>query len=324
LQKSKESSWISNSAEGLFKVANNLVAIEPKSFPEYERAIGLGGGNFSPMSPQVRGLIWTDYSSPEALGELIDSNPQLEWVQLPFAGVDAFAEQLGKNVLFTSAKGAYREPVAEHALTLALALGRKIPIRVKASSWGKSEAFSFYDSKVLLIGAGGISEELVKLLLPFRAEINVVRNNPALPFAGAKSVVGLDKLDSLLPDADLVIVTCALTEQTRGLINYRRLSLFKSTAYLVNIARGPIVVSEDLLRALDEGLLAAAGLDVTDPEPLPDGHAFFGRDDLILTPHTADTKEIVTRLFAARIEQNVKAFLGKGQWIGEVSPDLGY
>jgi phosphoglycerate dehydrogenase-like enzyme len=245
-------------------------------------------------------------------------------VQLPFAGVDAFAEQLDKKVLFTSAKGAYREPVAEHALMLELALGRKIPIRVKASSWGKSEAFSFYDSKVLLIGAGGISEELVKLLSPFRAQIAVVRNNPELDLAGAKTVVGLDELDSLLPEADLVIVTCALTEMTRGLINYRRLSLFKPSAYLVNIARGPIVVSQDLLRALDEGLLAGAGLDVTDPEPLPEGHAFFGRDDLILTPHTADTKEIVTRLFAARIEQNVRAFLGKGPWIGRVSPDLGY
>jgi len=305
-------------------VANNLVAIEPKSFPEYEKALELGGAKFSPMGPEVRGLIWTDYSSPAALGELIDSNPQLEWVQLPFAGVDAFAAQLDKKVLFTSAKGAYREPVAEHALMLALALGRKIPIRVKASSWGKSEAFSFYDSKVLLIGAGGISEELAKLLAPFRAQITVVRNNPELAFAGAKSVVGVDKLDSLLPEADLVIVTCALTELTRGLINYQRLSLFKPTAYLVNIARGPIVVSGDLLRALNEGLLAGAGLDVTDPEPLPDGHAFYGRDDLILTPHTADTKEIVTRLFAARIEQNVKAFLGTGEWVGRVSPGLGY
>ena len=305
-------------------MANNLVAIEPKSFPEYEKALELGGAKFSPMGPEVRGLIWTDYSSPAALGELIDSNPQLEWVQLPFAGVDAFAAQLDKKVLFTSAKGAYREPVAEHALMLALALGRKIPIRVKASSWGKSEAFSFYDSKVLLIGAGGISEELAKLLSPFRAQITVVRNNPDLSFAGAKSVVGVDKLDSLLPEADLVIVTCALTELTRGLINYQRLSLFKPTAYLVNIARGPIVVSGDLLRALNEGLLAGAGLDVTDPEPLPDGHAFYGRDDLILTPHTADTKEIVTRLFAARIEQNVKAFLGTGEWVGRVIPGLGY
>jgi len=305
-------------------VANNLVAIEPKSFLEYEKAVEQGGAKFSPMGPEVRGLIWTDYSSPAALGDLIDANPQLEWVQLPFAGVDAFAEQLDKSVLFTSAKGAYREPVAEHALMLALALGRKIPIRVKASSWGKSEAFSFYDSNVLLIGAGGISEELVKLLAPFRAEITVVRNNPELALAGAKVIAGLDQLDNLIPHADLVIVTCALTDQTRGLINYERLSLFKPTAYLVNVARGPIVVSEDLVRALEQGLLAGAGLDVTDPEPLPDGHAFFGRDDLILTPHTADTKEIVTRLFATRIEQNVKAFLGNGAWVGTVSPSLGY
>ena len=305
-------------------MANNLVAIEPRSFPEYEKALELGGAKLSPMGSDVRGLIWTDYSSPAALGELIDRNPQLEWVQLPFAGVDAFANQLDKNVLFTSAKGAYREPVAEHALMLALALGRKLPVRIKASSWGKREAFSFYDSKVLLIGAGGISEELTRLLAPFRAEITVVRNNAELSFAGAKKVAGLEKLDSLIPEADLVIVTCALTDQTRGLINYQRLSLFKPTAYLVNVARGPIVVSDDLIRALDDGLLAGAGVDVTDPEPLPDGHAFFGRDDLILTPHTADTKEIVTRLFATRIEQNVRAFLGHGAWVGEVSPSLGY
>ena len=305
-------------------MANNFVAIEPRSFPEYEKALELGGAKLSPMGPDVRGLIWTDYSSPTALGELIDRNPQLEWVQLPYAGVDAFADHLEKKVVFTSAKGAYREPVAEHALMLALALGRKLPVRIKASSWGKREAFSFYDSKVLLIGAGGISEELTKLLAPFRAEITVVRNNAELPFAGAKKVAGLEKLDNLIPEADLVIVTCALTDQTRGLINYKRLSLFKPTAYLVNVARGPIVVSDDLIRALDDGLLAGAGLDVTDPEPLPNGHAFFGREDLILTPHTADTKEIVTRLFATRIEQNVKAFLGNGAWVGEVSPSLGY
>jgi phosphoglycerate dehydrogenase-like enzyme len=313
-----------NNAEGLFRVADNLVAIEPRSFPEYERAVERGGAKLSPMGSEVRGLIWTDYSSPSALGEMIDANPQLEWVQLPFAGVDAFSEQLEKSVLFTSAKGAYREPVAEHALMLALALGRKIPIRVKASSWGKREAFSIYDSKVLMIGAGGISEELIKLLAPFRAEVTVVRNNPELEFTGAKITAGLDQLDSLIPWADIVIVTCALTEKTRGLMNYQRLSLFKPTAYLVNVARGPIVLSDDLLRALDEGLLAGAGLDVTDPEPLPDGHAFFGRDDLILTPHTADTKEIVTRLFAIRIEQNVRAFLGNGSWVGRVSPSLGY
>jgi phosphoglycerate dehydrogenase-like enzyme len=98
----------------------------------------------------------------------------------------------------------------------------------------------------------------------------------------------------------------------------------KSTAFLVNVARGPIVNTADLLTALDQGLLAGAAVDVTEPEPLPDGHPMFGRDDLIVTPHTADTKEIVERHFAVRVQNNVKAFLGQGPWIGQVDPERGY
>jgi Phosphoglycerate dehydrogenase and related dehydrogenases len=98
----------------------------------------------------------------------------------------------------------------------------------------------------------------------------------------------------------------------------------KPSAFLINVARGPIVNTVDLLSALDSGHLAAAAVDVTDPEPLPDGHPMFGRDDLIVTPHTADTKEIVMRHFAIRLEHNVRAFLGAGNWLGEVDPRLGY
>jgi len=307
-----------------FKVANNLVAIEPKSFAPYEAAVKEAGGELAPISSEVKALIWTDYSAPDLLSKMITDNPQLEWVQLPFAGVDAFAELLKLPVMFTSAKAAYKEPVAEHALALALALGRVLPKRVKADSWGESEAFSFYDSNVLLIGGGGISEELISLLRPFRAKITVVRNNPAQFLDGASKVVGLDKLDEVLPAADLVVIACALTPETRAMFDYRRFKLFKKTAYVVNVARGPIIVSDDLLRALDEGLIGGAAVDVTDPEPLPTGHAFFGREDLIVTPHTADTKEIVTRLFAERVLHNVKAFLGHGSYLGVVDKDLGY
>jgi Phosphoglycerate dehydrogenase and related dehydrogenases len=121
-------------------------------------------------------------------------NPQLEWVQLPFAGVDAFADVLDAPVRFTSAKGSYKEPVAEHALALALALGRILPIRVKARTWGKSAATSFYDSNVLLIGAGGITEELIGMLRPFRAKISVCRNNADKNVQFADEVFGLDEL----------------------------------------------------------------------------------------------------------------------------------
>jgi phosphoglycerate dehydrogenase-like enzyme len=245
-------------------------------------------------------------------------------VQLPFAGVDAFAEILTAPVRFTSAKGSYKEPVAEHALALALALGRKLPVRVKATSWGKREAVSFYDSNVLIIGAGGIAEELIGMLKPFRAEISVCRNQGEVQVPGASEVFGLSSLSHKISYADLVVVACALTDKTRGLFDLELFSMMKSTAFLVNVARGPIVNTADLLTALDQGLLAGAAVDVTDPEPLPDGHPMFGRDDLIVTPHTADTKEIVERHFAIRVQHNVKAFLGRGPWIGQVDPERGY
>ena len=305
-------------------MANNLVAIEPKNNPAYEQAVVSAGGKVASLSSQVKGLIWTDYSAPDLLTKVLNQNPQIEWVQLPFAGVDAFAEILSAPVRFTSAKGSYREPVAEHALALSLALGRQLPVRVKATSWGKREAVSFYDSSILIIGAGGITEELIEMLTPFRARISVCRNQTELPVAGSHEVFGLNQLGEKISDADLVVIACALTNQTRGLFDKRLLSKMKSTAFLVNVARGPIIKTTDLLAALEAGTIAGAAVDVTDPEPLPDGHPMFGRDDLIVTPHTADTKEIVMRHFALRVEQNVKAFLGLGPWVGEVDPGRGY
>jgi phosphoglycerate dehydrogenase-like enzyme len=305
-------------------VASNLVAIEPKSDPAYEQAVVSAGGEVANLSDQVRALIWTDYSAPDKLADLLARNPQIEWVQLPFAGVDAFAEILSAPVRFTSAKGSYKEPVAEHALALSLALGRKIPVRVKATSWGKREAVSFFDSNILIVGAGGITEELIGMLKPFRAKISVCRNQAEIPLTGSQEVFGLDKLSDKISQADLVVIACALTDKTRGLFDIELISRMKPSAFLVNVARGPIINSVDLLEALDRGIIAGAAVDVTDPEPLPDGHPFFGRDDLIVTPHTADTKEIVMRHFAIRVQLNVKAFLGQGPWIGEVDPERGY
>jgi phosphoglycerate dehydrogenase-like enzyme len=305
-------------------VANNLVAIEPKSFEAYEVAVVAAGGELAPLSPSVRALIWTDYSAADLLATTISENPQLEWVQLPFAGVDAFAKILDAPVRFTSAKGSYKEPVAEHALALALALGRLLPVRIKASSWGRRAAVSFYDSNVLLVGAGGITEELIGMLKPFRAKISVCRNDASKPVELAHEVFGLEQLPQKISTADLVVIACALTDRTRGLFDYQLLSKMKPSAFLINVARGPIVKSADLLTALDKGFLAGAAVDVTDPEPLPAGHPMFGRDDLIVTPHTADTKEIVMRHFAIRLEHNVRAFLGQGEWLGEVDPSLGY
>lgn len=299
------------------------VGMEPKQFPEYVQAVQDSGGQVVPLNSAVQGLIWLDYSNPAGLEKMLDQNPQIKWVQLPFAGVDAFSEVIKRPIRFTSAKGSYREPVAEHALALSLAMMRVIPERVKAKSWGRQFADSLYDSEVLIIGAGGITEELIKLLTPFRAKLTVIRNKKQ-PMPNVTKTLQLENLDLALGTADLVIVACALTDQTQGLFNATKFTQMKKSAYLVNIARGPIVNTEDLVDALNNEEIAGAAVDVTEPEPLPDGHPLWSAKNIIITPHTADTRAQVVRLFSERIRENVKAYGQDSGWVGEVDPNLGY
>ncbi len=288
------------------------IAIAPHSRNEFDAAVLAGGGAPSQLDPTAKALIWTDYSQPDLLRIALDENPQLEWVQLPFAGVDAFSDVISRSPLFTSAKGAYSEPVAEHALALFLALGRAIPTRVLAKTWGQKFAVSLYESSVLVVGAGGIAAEIVRLLEPFGCPVVCLGSND------------IHRLDEELPKADFVLLACALTDRTRYLFDAQKFALMKQTAYLVNVARGSVVVTSDLIAALEAGELAGAGLDVTDPEPLPDGHPLWDTPNVIITPHTADTDAQVVRMFAERIRENVSAYLGSGAWVGVVDKKLGY
>lgn len=298
------------------------LAMEPMTVPEYLEAVTLGGGEVVPLSENVRALIWLDYANPRGLEELLNKNLQIEWVQLPFAGVDAFSEIIQRPIKFTSAKGSYREPVAEHALALALAMMRIIPERVMASTWGRQFADSLYDSNVLIFGGGGITEELIKLLAPFRANVTVVRKK-LINLAGA-TTMGMQELDLALPKADLVIVAAALTDETRHLFDSKKFKLMKNTAYFVNVARGPLVNTDDLIDALNSEDIAGAAVDVTDPEPLPDGHPLWSARNIIITPHSADTRRQVVRLFSERIRENVAAYRLGDSLKGQVDPKLGY
>ena len=304
-------------------INKSLVTIAPKSFPAYEQAVIESGSVLSPLTDEVGAVIWTDYSDPQGLERLLEENKQLEFVQLPFAGVDAFQNVLHFPVRFACAKGSYREPVAEHALMLALALGRVVRERVEARSWGRKFAASLYDANILIVGAGGITEELIKQLTPFRCNITVVRNR-AEPLAGATRTVQLAALDEHLPNADWVLLACSLTDKTRDLFDLARFKKMKSSAYLINVARGAVVNTMDLVTALNEEVIAGAGVDVTEPEPLPDGHPLWTAKNVIITPHTADTNAQVIRLFSIRIRENLAAYKGSGDWVGQVDPELGY
>ena len=300
------------------------IALEPEQSSVYVDAIEKSGGVVAPLNSDVHALIWTDYADPEGLKTALDQNPQLKWVQLPFAGVDAFAHLLNYPVLFTSAKRAYAEPVAEHALALALALGRTIPERVTAKSWGRKFAASLYDENILIIGGGGIAEKLTHLLEPFRAKVTVLRNRTDQPFNGSVEIHGIPEFNSLLPKAKFIFITCALTDQTRHLFNERAFSTMRSDSYLINVARGEIIDQTALRNALEQKLIAGAAIDVTYPEPLPDDHELWSVPNLLITPHTADTPELVTHLFAERLRINVGAWINGKPLTGEVEPVLGY
>lgn len=305
------------------------VAILPKFQAEYADAITASGGSVVDLNSETNAIVWTDSQAPGELANILAANPQISWVQLPFAGVDNFNSvfdqvlDTGMDCFFTSAKGAYREPVAEHALMLALALARALPERIRAKSWGEKFADTLFDTNVLIVGGGGIAEEIVRLLAPFRVKITVVRRETR-PMAGVQHVLELSEIDSVLPEADFVFIAAALTEETRGLFDRNHFSLMKQASYLVNIARGPIVDSAALEAALLGGVIAGAGIDVTDPEPLPAGHSLWNVPNLIITPHTADTPEMCVRLLAERIVENVGRLKAGQPPTGQVNLKLGY
>lgn len=303
----------------------NAIAIvaDEGARPGLVSAVVLGGGRVVEPGPEAIGLIWS--AGPEGLAETIAACPDLVWAQLPAAGIETYVASgaLDERLTWTSAKGSYAAPVAEHALMLALALLRVLPERVRATSWGRSAGFSLHGLRTLTIGGGGIATELVRLLSVFDTEDVIVRRQ-AEPVPGALRTVTLDQLDAELPEADVIFVAAALTPETQGLLTEERLRSMRPGAILVNVARGGLLDTEALLRVLDDGHLGGVGLDVTDPEPLPEGHPLFGADRVIVTPHTADTLEMIRPLLAARVRRNVAAFLAGEELEGRVDVARGY
>ncbi|MGN7798900.1 D-isomer specific 2-hydroxyacid dehydrogenase family protein [Leifsonia sp. 22587] len=304
------------------------IAVLPNPERQFVDAVEAAGGTVEPLSERTRGVVWLSNKDAAAFPAVLEEHPGIGWVQLPFAGVDAFsriiAEEDRPGLVWTSAKGAYAQPVAEHALVLSLALLRVLPKRVRARSWAtEPEGRSLYGLDVVIVGAGGIALELMRLLEPFGVRVTIVRRSES-PVAGAVRTVTADHLDEVLPSADLVVIAAALTDGTRHLFGPAEFAAMKDTAYLVNIARGGLVDTDALLDALRSGAIAGAGLDVTDPEPLPDGHPLWDEATVIITPHQADTPEMTAPLLAERIRLNVRAFLDDGRFVGVVDPRAGY
>lgn len=297
-------------------------ALAPERVPALATAVVEGGGQL--VEPEeAEALVWTDPVDAQGLAQLLKDAPDLRWVQLPFAGVDNFQDLLGDGRTWTSAKGAYAEPVAEHALALGLAGLRALPARARAREWGPQAGKRLMGARVTIVGGGGITRALLSLLGPFGVDATVVRRHVA-PVAGARRVVGPDQLHEVLPGASLVVLTLALTPETAGIVGAEELDRMDGDAWLVNVARGAHVDTDALVTALDQRVIGGAALDVTEPEPLPATHPLWGLDNCLLTPHVANTTEMAAPLLAERVRQNVERYRRGQDLVGLVDPALGY
>ena len=301
------------------------VAVGPAPADWAAEAIRRGGGEPVTLDQEPTGLVWTDGSAMDRLRATLAAQPGISWVQLPQAGIERAVDSgvIDRERRWTSAKGAFAEPVAEHALALLLAGLRQLKIRAQARSWGEPGGVSLFDQPVTVVGGGGIATVLLRLLEPFRARVTVVRRHPE-PVPGAAETIGSDRLAEALPGALAVVLTLALTPQTRGLIGRAELAAMGSGSWLVNVARGGLVDTAALTDALRAGQIGGAALDVTDPEPLPPGHPLFYLPNCLITPHTADTEEMTRPLLADRIADNVRRLAAGLELVGLVDPDLGY
>jgi len=303
----------------------DAIAVEPRTSRSWLDDAVTGGGGTVVDADAASAVVWTHQSDPDGLATLLDAHPQLEWVQLPWAGIEPYVEivRAHPDRVWTCGKGIYAEPVAEHALALALAGLRHLAAFARSASWTSPAGSNLLGAKVVVLGGGGITESLLRLLFPFHCHVTVVRRTPQ-PMQGADVVVGMDRLDDALTGARLVMLALALTPDTTGVLDRRRLELLAPDAWVVNVARGAHIVTDDLVAVLAEGRIGGAALDVTDPEPLPADHPLWTEPRCIITPHTANTPEMAFPLLTERVRENVRRRIAGEPLLGPVDVEAGY
>lgn len=213
--------------------------------------------------------------------EPIKEMPNLKVVQLMMAGYEEAVPYIPSGVTLCNARTVHDASTAELAIGLAIAVRRGFPQFLRdqlTGTWNHVRNSTLVDSRIAIVGFGSIGQEMAAMLKPFHTHVIGFSRTGS---NGSKTIA---ELDALLPTFDIVILITPLTQETRHLIDARRLALLKDGATLINVARGPVVDTDALVRELNSGRISA-GLDVTDPEPLPAGHPLWKSPNLLISPH---------------------------------------
>jgi phosphoglycerate dehydrogenase-like enzyme len=245
--------------------------------------------------------------------------PRLKWVHLTTAGYTRYDRDdvrqafRRRGAMMTNSSMVYAEPCAEHVFAMMMAMARRLPQsgadqsgpRTWLTAERRIESHLLVSQSVLILGFGAIAMRLVELLAPFKMNVTAVRRKAS--GNEACRIIATEQTDEALPTADHVVNVLPANPSTENFLNARRLSLLKPSALLYNIGRGTTIEQSALLSVLQNKQIAGAYLDVTDPEPLPPGHALWSAPNCYITPHTAgghsDEFERLVRHFADNFDR---------------------
>ncbi|GAA3705071.1 D-isomer specific 2-hydroxyacid dehydrogenase family protein [Gordonia hankookensis] len=298
------------------------VAVEPTPDRHLVAAVEGAGGRVVGID-EARVLVWIGTGA-----EFPDLPDHVEWVALKTAGIEEFvsAGVIDDRRVWTNASGFYAENVAEHALTLLLAGLRQVNTAV-LRHWDKepidTAVRSLHGSTVAIIGAGGIADSLIPRLSACGADVIAV-NRSGRPVDGAALTLPADRTGEVWGQTDHVVLAAPATAQTRHLINADSLAALPAHAWVVNVARGPLVDQSALVAALREGRIAGAALDVTDPEPPAPDDPLWSLPNVIITPHVANPSSGLTRTMAPWLAENIRRFLAGEELLAVVTPGSDY
>jgi phosphoglycerate dehydrogenase-like enzyme len=258
-------------------------------------------------------------------------NRRLAYYHSIGAGVDAILspDLVESDIALSSEKGEVGIHLAEHAFALLLALTRGLHTAVRDPDYKlrepiRKEQRELYESTMGIVGFGGTGRAVARRALAFGMRVLAVDIEDVPPEPGVEAVWKPDRLYEMLGRSDVVVIALPLTKATRHLFTRDLFRRMRPTGILVNVTRGEIIYGDDLLAALDEGLLWGAGLDVTDPEPLPAGHRLWTHPRAIVTPHTAGgSPRRAGRVIATFIE-NLRRMRDGGDLLALIDKQKGY
>lgn len=266
--------------------------------------------------------------------ELVSAAKKLVWVQIYSAGAERClsVERVGSgDVLLTNMQKMSSPVIAEHAIAMMMSLSRHLPQFVHAMqgrNWNESERVGdgmqpIAGKKLLVAGLGGIGSEVARLAAALGMQVSGTRNSSR---SGPEFMhyVGLShELAELAANADVIVNALPLTDDTNGLFDKDFFAASKPGVIFINVGRGKTVVTADLLAALESGQVSAAGLDVTDPEPLPKNNPLWTRNDVIITPHVAGNGGELER-HAVLLRENLRRYIAGDKLLNVVDPEKGY